>query len=443
VPQIAWRAHSRPTSPPPALGIKGGRVLSILPTLTLFYVLVVLPLIPDDGAGRIENILFWPITAAITLLLVVNNWSRVDRNFLRSLPISSLAAYLLFAAASVAWAYSRELAFSRMASHVFLFIIVLLPYSLPIRKSFSFGTIHACYVIALLVSALYVLTVPASPIGHAGYFTHKQGLGLLCAVAIILASHEVLFGSWLRRGLSVVSFSLATWLIIESQSKSALALSLIAMIFGFVLILINKLPKVTPAIIVGAVMVVSVFVKNPVERAGYWLYGDSTLTGRTAIWAFIEQQISRAPWIGWGFHSYYMVPNTPHNHAVGYIKDMNSSHSGYLELKLETGRIGYWIFLIFIFSTLHRLDAVMRRNPRSAWFYTSTVLFALMLNLLDSLWLGLNHLWVLYLLVVAEAVRYSIASPSESASKQARPRSGRVTKFAEFFSTRRFAPRHS
>ena len=93
--------------------------------------------------------------------------------------------------------------------------------------------------------------------------------------------------------------------------------------------------------------------------------------------------------------------------APGYIREMPSSHSGYMELKLETGRIGYWIFLVFIYSSLHLIERVRRKDPVRAWFYLSLQLFAVLSNLLDSSWLALTHFWLLYLIVVAESVRYS------------------------------------
>jgi hypothetical protein len=85
-----------------------------------------------------------------------------------------------------------------------------------------------------------------------------------------------------------------------------------------------------------------------------------------------------------------------------------------LELRLETGRIGYWLFLVFIYSSLHLLERVRRIDPVRAWCFLSFQLFAVMINLLDSNWLVLTHFWVLYLIVVAETVRYSLASSSLS-----------------------------
>jgi hypothetical protein len=109
-----------------------------------------------------------------------------------------------------------------------------------------------------------------------------------------------------------------------------------------------------------------------------------------------------------------MVPNSPQKEAPGYIRDMPTSHSGYLELKLETGRIGYWIFLVFIYSSLHLLERVRRKDPVRAWCFLTIELFALLDNLLDSGWLALSHFWLLYLILVAETVRYSWPSSAPS-----------------------------
>ena len=75
------------------------------------------------------------------------------------------------------------------------------------------------YALALAVSAVYVLTIPPSPIGHSGYFTHKQELGLLGVVGIIVSSHELLQRGW-RRLAGLIAMGLGFWLVFESQSKS-------------------------------------------------------------------------------------------------------------------------------------------------------------------------------------------------------------------------------
>jgi exopolysaccharide production protein ExoQ len=393
----------------PNHGSPSTKWLAIMPAIAIFYILLVLPFFPDDGKGRIENILFWPILAVLVLMLVFQNAPQIDYRFFRSVPIASLIAYLVFAAASVTWAFSPGFAFSRLVVQVLALIVVVAPYVLPARGRQAIPGVYLCYVLALALSAVYVLTTPPSPIGHPGYFTHKQELGLLAAIGIILSSYEFFMGGW-RRIVAPVTIGLAFWLVIESESKSAVAFAIISLIASWLMLKVCKRTRLTPAFIVAAVVVVSMFVSNPIERLGWRMYGDATLTGRTGIWSFIDYQISHRPWFGWGFHSYYFVPNSPQNEAPGYVKDMPSSHSGYRELRLETGRIGYWIFLVFIYSSLHLIERVRRIDPMRARLYLSVQLFAVLSNLLDSSWLVLTHFWLLYVIVTAETVRFSLMS---------------------------------
>jgi len=406
----------------PGAGFSSATLLAMMPVLGFVYILLVLPFIPSEGNERVENMLFWPVAAALTLTLVFLNWTRIDYRFFRSLPMMSLMAFFMLAVASLMWAYSPDYTFSRLVVHVLVLIVVVLPYALPIRAEYTIPTVHLCFAIALAISAVFVLTTPGSPIGHRAYFTHKQELGLVGAVAIILSTHELLHRGW-RRLVAVIAMGLGFWMVFESQSKSALALSLVAIACSGLILLVWKRTRLNPAYVVAAVVIASTFVSNPIERISYRLYGDGTLTGRTAIWGFINYQIAYKPWFGWGFHSYWFVPNSPHLAAPGYIRDMPSSHNGYLELKLEMGRVGYWIFLIFIYSSLHMLGRVMREDPVRAWCFLSIEMFALLINLIDSNWLALTHLWLLYLIVVAESVRYSwlgkAASPAPIAGGQA------------------------
>lgn len=422
-----FKSAYSPTEHKPAnADVTVGPPVAIIPVLALCYALLILPfMIDSDGQGRPLNNLFWPTAAALTLALVLKYRTLIDGRFVRSLPMLSLVAYLLFAVASVGWAYSPQHAFTRVSVHILICIVVLAPYLLPIRMTYTIPILQICYVAALAISAIYVLTYPPTPIGHTGFFLHKQDLGLLGAVAVIVSTYELLFGKWWRRIIAVIAGALAIWLIIESQSKSALAYVFVSLICSALVLVACKILRATPAYIIGAFVVATLFISNPIERMGYRLYGDSTLTGRTGIWWFIEYQISHRAWFGWGFHSYYFVPNSPHAAAPGYIADMPSSHSGFLELKLETGRIGYWIFLCFIYASLHLVERVRRKDPARAWFYLSFLLFGQLINLTDSYWVVLNHFWLLYLIVVAETIRYAQSAPLPRLAEPASKRVGR------------------
>ena len=248
-----------------------GYTLAAFPMFILFYVLLILPFMadPDGKQGRPLNNLFWPVMAGLTLALVLKNRSQIDSGYFRTLPIVSLTAYLIFAVASVGWAYSPESAFSRIAVHVLICFVLLLPYALPLRTAHTIPVIHLIYAASLIVSAFYVLSFPPSPIGHTGYFVHKQFLGLLGAVAIIVSAHELLFGTWWRRVIAAVTCSLAIWLIMESQSKSALVFAFVSLLFSLLILLGCKWLRATPAYIVAGLVIASSFVNNPMERIAY------------------------------------------------------------------------------------------------------------------------------------------------------------------------------
>ncbi len=397
----------------------GQSVLAILPVVVFFYVLVVLPLIGGIGTTRIENILFWPILAGLTLVLAVFNHSLLDKRFVTSLPIASLSAYMIFAGASITWAYSPNDAFSRYVLQLLIVLIILTPFAFPIDTSRLVQRLHMCALIAVAISAIYVLTTPGSPIGHPGYFIHKQELGLLSGIATILAAHELLIRGW-RRWVGAISMCLTFWVIFQSQSKGSLALLFVALAFSVFLLLAGRLYRISPAFIVGGFVIFADILSrvwtDPMTRIAWHLYGDSTITGRTFIWEFMNYQISHYRWFGWGFHSYWNVPNSPHQQAWGFVRDMVSAHSGYLELRLDTGRIGYWIFLVFIYASLHVLERIRRKDPTRAWLYMAISMYVILMNLMESIWLQTFPIWILYLVMVGASVHGSIGHDSAAAT---------------------------
>jgi O-antigen ligase len=406
-------------------------VLGYLPAVIYFYLLVVLPLSGGDGQPRIENILFWPTLAAITLAIAVYNRSLLDKGFIWSPPIASYIAYMVLAAASITWAYAPEASFTRYTVQLLANIIILVPYAFPIDTSRTIQRFHACALIAVAINALFVLTTPPSPIGHAGYYIHKQELGMLCGATLILSTHELFYRGW-RRWLAAASICLTIWVIIESQSKGSLAFLLVAATFALGTLVACKLLRTSPAFVVGGCVVgfeaLSYVWSDPIRRIAWIIYGDPTITGRTFIWDFINYQVSHRGWFGWGYHSYWGVPNSPHDQAPGFIKDMISSHSGYLELRLDTGAIGYWIFLAFVYASLHFIEYVRRKDPIRAWMFLAISMYIILLNLLESVWLQMIPLWMLYLIVVGEVVRSSRSDNAGVALNRrpdpAKPRTG-------------------
>src|SRR5262245_44180145 len=113
---------------------------AIVPISACVYVLIASPLLvfvtaaPSAGLSAIarlqsimtprpENKIFWPVLAAISIVLVVRNWSRL------TWPphVICLFAYLGLAGVSVLWAFKPELSFSRFVLQVGIVTSIVLP----------------------------------------------------------------------------------------------------------------------------------------------------------------------------------------------------------------------------------------------------------------------------------------------------------------------------
>jgi O-antigen ligase len=161
-------------------------------------------------------------------------------------------------------------------------------------------------------------------------------------------------------------------------------------------------------IIAGCYFVASIVYDDLIGKLSYTFYGDSTLTGRTIIWDFVQNQMWRNRWFGWGFHSFWLVgPNAPSiTEAPEWIKHMTGSHSGYLDVKLELGNVGFALFICFLVATLQAIRPVMKADPFRAWILLTLAVFTMITNLLETAWVGNDPLWVVFLLIVADATRY-------------------------------------
>ena len=138
------------------------------------------------------------------------------------------------------------------------------------------------------------------------------------------------------------------------------------------------------------------------------LYGDSSLTGRTVIWDFADDEIARNPLVGWGYQSFWLVPDSPAvTDAPGWVKAMPNAHNGYIDTKLEMGYVGLAFLLAFLIATLHAVGRVADRDPTRARLVLSLALFIILYNFFESLWMrAFEFLWVVFVIIAAEIGRY-------------------------------------
>jgi O-antigen ligase len=397
----------------------------ILPIIACAYPTLVFPLLyflfppPDTLQGmleaRPENRMFWPVMAAIAVVVGLRNHHRLKR---LTLPphIVCLLAYLAFAGASTQWAFRPELSFIRFVQEVMVLISIILPAILALRTTDMMRCVFILFGFAATLNVFFVLSNSQSVItklgGYPGYFTGKNLLGEFSAVALLLALHEMLYPSF-RRALGAIVMIIATALLVISNSKTALALVLLVPLLAKLTIVIGKRTRISFAIILMAItlfyLALSSVLNFNMSRLSYMLYGDPTFSGRTIIWDFAQSEIARKPLFGWGYQSFWLVGADAPSivDAPGFVKLMPNAHNGYYDTMLEVGYIGYALLLIFITATLHAIGRVADRDAARAWLLLSLALYVIMHNYFESTWMrAFDLMWVVFAVVAAEAARH-------------------------------------
>jgi exopolysaccharide production protein ExoQ len=384
--------------------------------------------------SHLENRLIWPGMAAIALILVARNFSK----FTVPLHIKWLLAYLALAGMSVVWAFKPDISFVRYVSQVMIVMSIVLPAMLAARSTDMMYGLFLCYALASILNALFVLNqdplvIEGTVVGYPGYFAFKGTLGECAAIAFILSLREIL-NAGARRVLAVTILVIDIWLMLVSESKGALGMAFIAPFLALLTLIVTKKARISPATVVLSALfcfvVFSAATGFTMNRLSYYIYNNYTFSARTVIWDFAESEIARRPFFGWGFQSFWLAGTDAPSivDAGGWVRNMPSAHSGYLDIKLETGYVGYLIFLCFLVATLHAIGRVADRDRLRAWLLLSLALFVILTNFLETVWTrGAEPLWVLFVVVAAEIGRYSmpvrtaVDAPARKMSWRRRP----------------------
>ena len=394
----------------------------IVVNLVFAYCLIISPMLmfvfPGDSitADRVENKIFWPPVAAIALgCFALGNRSRL------TWPphIVWFAAYLALAGASILWAFKPEFSFSRFATQMMILTSIILPAMFAARTADMMRGLFFCFVFGSILNAVLIFggystesLADTVKIGYPGYFAYKGMLGEFAAFAFLLSLYEILHPGW-RRALGLIIFATSIYLVLVSESKGSLGCAVLAAILATVVMFLGKKMRVSPAIVLLSLpicyAVLSRIVGNLISRISWYIYGNYNLSGRLDIWDFVNFEIAKRPLLGWGYRSFWLVgpDSPPYTDAFGWVRMMPSAHNGYLDTILDTGHIGLVLFLVFIFTTFHAIGRVADRDPVRAWLLFSIALFIVLVNFLEAGWMrGGDALWLMFVVVVAEAGRY-------------------------------------
>ena len=271
----------------------------------------------------------------------------------------------------------------------------------PPREIFQLLAI--ALVFTALLSAFYGTLDPgvASGIEWQGVWGHKNVFArsmVLSATACLLLLLEPTRWRWLLWA----GFALSCAMVGLSQSATgAIILMVLIVLVRFSGSLRLRATILIPLLIGCALLLVGgvVWLQHHAADLAGQMGKDTTLTGRTELWAVAIMMIQRHPWLGYGFGAFWRGPSGESGELLSAVRyQPPHAHNGFIDLTLDLGLVGLAIFVAGLATAL--FAAVSRaRSARTTSAVAPLVVlaFVAMYNLTESSVLRHNTLYlVLY-----------------------------------------------
>ena len=323
-----------------------------------------------------------------------------------------LLALLLWCAASTAWSVLPDGTARRVAAMAGTLVV-----GLYIGQRFDERQLSAGLCVAAAVGAAGSLLWGIASPPHAfdtdgnlrGLFYHKNALGSVMALSMLSTVYRMLVLR--QRNLqhcALLGCCIITFLLAHSATP------IVAMTGALLVLLVARLVMASegpiqimlPAVISVAVAMMIFFASDLAVASAELLDRDPSMSGRTAIWAFVIPMIGAHPWAGYGYGIFWLGEEAPGALFWYWAKQYElHAHDGYLQLLLDSGAVGLALFLTALWLVVFRAIRLtsLGRSTFSLW----TALFLgyfLVCNITDTeLWQSNSLLTTLFIFLVVRA----------------------------------------
>ena len=371
----------------------------------------------DSDSGSIVAETLWAAAYGFALVGIYAERGRAAQLLRGAAP---LLAIVVFAILSTLWSDDALLTLRRavgLLGTTAIAFYVACRYSLPAFLDILVQTI----TIIALGSLVVVVALPEFGVMQGAYqgawrglfweknrFGESIGIGILSTLllATLPTRHKRLI-LWLTVGV-------ATVLMLGSRSATAVVGVAAALVALFLVRrLANKRFGFRAALVAGGLLIITLcagVIGYEPQDALNLLGRDSTLTGRTQIWSTAVQYIGDRPLLGYGYQVFW-EPDGPVRRYLA--KDLGwepvTAHDGYLEIGLDFGLAGLFLFITFLIEAVRRSLRYLRSGsePIRAWPFVVVVALAV-INLADANFVLYNEfLWVIFMTAFLFATAYS------------------------------------
>lgn len=302
--------------------------------------------------------------------------------------------YIVWAFSSLVWAEDITLTFRRLV----LFVMFLLG-ALAVAQRFSLRDIiwfaffsTSLYLIIGIIAEIAIGTfLPFEPGYRFAGTIHPNFQGLNCSV-LLLATVFLSRGVKRYRKFIIAISLVALIFLILTKSRTAFASAVLALVAYWALVASIKRKL---ALILGVSLtfcLLLLLVGNeffPAMRQGVLLGREDpttyTLTGRIPLWSECLKYVSKRPFIGYGYGSFWTPRNVSDiSVSLGWV--VGGGHSVYLELLLNLGCIGMVTFVLIYVVGIRRSFVSYRAslNKNYAFFWV-LLIFCVLDGILESM----------------------------------------------------------
>lgn len=358
--------------------------------------------------------------------IVLNRrWAQTRRLLKFNVPI---VLYFVYCAASISWADDPGIAIKRWvkAFGEFLVMVVVLTDPEPLMAMKRLFSRMSFLLIPLSILFIYFIPSMGSstdPFDHKtiyfGVCTWKNQLGvlsLICGIASLwqfLDAYEQRGEPGRIRRMVAHGFLCAAsgLLIVKADAMTSFSCyGLASMVL--VMIMSTRLARRPAAVLplVAAATGIALFALFFDSSMLHSLGRNSTLTGRTEIWAAVLAQHTN-PLIGTGFESFWLGSRMQSVWDLSQV-GIEEAHNGYLEFYINLGWIGIAILGLLIVSGYRHALAQFRRSPRLGSVRIALFTAALIFNCTEAGFRMMTLIWAGFLLAI-------IAAPAEAPADRA------------------------
>ncbi|UEM21440.1 O-antigen ligase family protein [Skermanella mucosa] len=366
-----------------------------------------------DFADEVDsgNIKFQAATLtiySIGLLYILSERVRLPKLLIGNWALLALTGFALF---SALWSYYPDATFRRAVAltltTTFAFYLVLRYTPRELLELVGWALMLGAALSLILVILYPTSTIhQGPPLGGSwlGSFGHKNRLGRMMALGVIIFSLLMMERGGKQRWFTWAGLGLCTFMLAMSQSRTAWITTVVLLLLIYVLRFLRgaRLPmslRVGSLMILGFAMVMAVtqFLVVGLEAVGR----DLTFTGRTTIWTHAITAGMNHSMLGAGYRAFW----TPEGASYVYARiwaTIGNGHNGYLDVWLELGFIGFGLFLVVFLTGFKRAySRLIGSDDIAGLFYMLLMIYTLIYSMTEKFLLEQSELtWTLIMVTL-------------------------------------------